>query len=147
GCCRHPSPPSEEVGIVVVPGLYHVSSALSTPPQRSWSILLHTRGNCLHIKHKKIKFAQFIAVCSSAKLCEIGENLRSVPDPISRLQERLIYVGALIPSPTPQRRPVPSVHPYAAVARSSPPMSQMSEPPYWSLGDISLPAGPATLPL
>src|SRR5262245_24274073 len=88
-----------------------------------------------------------IALCSSAKLCEIGENLRSVPDPISRLQERLIYVGALIHSPTPQRRPVPGVYPYVAVERSSPPMSQMSEPQCWSLGDISLPAGPAMLPL
>src|SRR5215467_12170813 len=45
--------------------------------------------------------AQFIALCSSAKPCAIGENLRSVPDPISRLQERLIYVGARIHLPTP----------------------------------------------
>src|SRR5215831_11076780 len=93
------------------------------------------------------EIAQFIAVCSSAKPCEIGENLCSVPDPISRLQERLIYDSALIPSPTPQRRPVPGVHPYAAVERSSPAMPQTSEPPCWSLGDISLPAWTATLPL
>src|SRR5215831_4378730 len=91
--------------------------------------------------------AQFIAVCSSAKPCAIGENLRSVPDPISRLQERLIYGGALIHSPTPQRRPVSGLHPYAAVERSSPPMSPVPEPPCWSLGDLSLPAWTATLPL
>jgi hypothetical protein len=38
------------------------------------------------------QFAQFIAVCSSAKTCEIGENLLSVSDPLSRLQEILIHV-------------------------------------------------------
>src|SRR5262245_10858297 len=43
GCCQHPSPPSEGVGIVTVPWLYHVSSALSTPPQALWS-LLHSHG-------------------------------------------------------------------------------------------------------
>src|SRR5215468_391500 len=88
--------------------------------------------------------AQFIAVCSSVKPCAIGENLHSVLDPISRLQERLISVSALIHSPTPQRRPVSGLHPYAAVERSSPPMSPLSEPQCWSLGDISLPAWPAT---
>src|SRR5437870_12242168 len=35
-------------------------------------------------------------VCSSVKPCEIGENLLSVSNPISRLQEKLIHVGALI---------------------------------------------------
>jgi len=39
--------------MVVVPWLYHVSSALSTPPQRSWGLLLHRRDNCLQINHKK----------------------------------------------------------------------------------------------
>src|SRR5882762_4659094 len=34
-------------------------------------------------------------VPSSVKPCEIGENLLSVSDPISRLQEKLIHVGAL----------------------------------------------------
>jgi hypothetical protein len=29
------------------------------------------------------RFAQFIAVCSSAKPCKMGENLLSVFDPIS----------------------------------------------------------------
>src|SRR5262249_48410679 len=52
GGCQHPSPPSEEVEMVVGPWLYHVSSALSTPPQRSWG-LLHRCDNCLQIKHKK----------------------------------------------------------------------------------------------
>ena len=40
--------------------------------------------------------AQFIAVCSSAKTCEIGENLLSVSDPISRPEERLIHASALV---------------------------------------------------
>jgi hypothetical protein len=34
-----------------------------------------------------------------------------------------------------------------ALARSAPAMPQMSEPPRWSLGDVSLPAWTATLPL
>ena len=59
--------------------------------------LLFTKAN---------KIAQFITVCRSAKTCEIGENLLSVADPISRLQERLSHVGALIRPPTFQRRPV-----------------------------------------
>src|SRR5919198_5297572 len=67
--------------------------------------------------------AQFIAVCSNAKTCEIGENLLSVSDPISRLQERLIHVGALIRPPTLQRRPVSGLHSYAAMERSAPPVS------------------------
>src|SRR6266704_5840519 len=62
-------------------------------------------------------FAQFIAVCSSVKPCEIGENLLSVSGPISRLQEKLIHVGALIRPPTLQRRPVSGLHQYAAVER------------------------------
>src|SRR5678815_249356 len=41
GCCQHPRPPSEEVKMVVGPWLYHVSSTLSTPPQRSWGLLLY----------------------------------------------------------------------------------------------------------
>src|SRR5882762_11541853 len=39
GCGQHPCPPREGLGIVVVPWLYHVSSALSIPPPRSQSIL------------------------------------------------------------------------------------------------------------
>src|SRR5215471_2928500 len=50
GCCQHPSPPSERV--VTVPWLYHVSSALSTSTQCLRG-LLHSRGNCLCINHKK----------------------------------------------------------------------------------------------
>jgi len=42
------------------------------------------------------RFAQIIAVCSSAKPCEIGENLLSVSDLTSRPQERLIHAGALV---------------------------------------------------
>jgi hypothetical protein len=30
----------------------------------------------------EFKFAQFIAICSSAKTCEIGENLHCVSDPL-----------------------------------------------------------------
>jgi hypothetical protein len=63
-------------------------------------------------------FAQFIGVCSSAKTCAIDENLRSVSDPILRLQERLIHAGALIRPPTLQRRPVSSIHPYPPMERS-----------------------------
>ena len=46
-------PPSEEVEVVVMPWLYHSSSALSTPPQ-GWpeSPLPHHR-NCLQINGKK----------------------------------------------------------------------------------------------
>jgi hypothetical protein len=35
--------------MVTVPWLYHVSSALSTPPLYERGILLHGRGNCLQI--------------------------------------------------------------------------------------------------
>src|SRR5215212_4763638 len=52
-CCKHPRPPSEEVGIGVESWLYHGSSVLSTPPQCLRGILLHNHDNCLHIKHKK----------------------------------------------------------------------------------------------
>jgi hypothetical protein len=44
-------------------------------------------------------FAQFIAVCSCAKTCAIGENLLSVSDPISGPEEMLIHVGALVRPP------------------------------------------------
>src|SRR5437870_13800583 len=78
-------------------------------------------------------------VCSSVKPCEIGENLLSVSNPISRLQEKLIHVGALIRPPTLQRRQVSGLHPYAAVARSSPPMSPLSEPGCRSVGAVPRP--------
>src|SRR5215831_7024416 len=73
-------------------------------------------------------FAQFIGVCSSAKTCEMDENLLSMSDPISRLQERLMHAGAFIPPPPLQRRPVSSLHPYAAVERSPTAMPPLSEP-------------------
>ena len=50
--------------------------------------------------------AQYLVVCSSAKTCEIGENLLSVADPISRPEERLIHAGALVCPPPLQRRSV-----------------------------------------
>ena len=90
----------------------------------------------LSLWHKK--FAQFIAVCSRAKPCEIGENLLSVSNPISRLQERLIHGGALIRPPTLQRRSVSGLHPYAAVERWAPPMSPVPEPGCRSVGDVPL---------
>jgi len=89
--------------------------------------------------------AQFIAICSSAKTCEIGENLLSVSDPISRLQERLIHVGALIRPPTLQRRRVSGLHSYAAVDRSSTPMSPVPEPGRRPVGEVPLPPRVQTL--
>src|SRR4029453_15437634 len=68
-------------------------------------------------------FAQFIGVCSSAKTCEIGENLLSVSDPISRPQERLINAGALNHTSPLQHRPVSRLHPYTAVERALTPVS------------------------
>src|SRR5262249_23451160 len=56
GCCQHPRPPREGVGIVAVPWLYHVSSALSMPPPRLQGVLLHRCGNCLQSNHKKCNF-------------------------------------------------------------------------------------------
>src|SRR5215831_1295174 len=79
-----------------------------------------------------------IAVCSSAKPCEIGENLLSVLDPISRPEERLIHAGALVRPPTLQRRSMSRLHPYVAVERSSPPVSPVPEPGHRSVGDIPL---------
>src|SRR4029453_1721992 len=84
-------------------------------------------------------------ICSSAETCEIGENLLAVSDPISRIQERLIHVGALIRPPTLQRRPVSGLHSYAAVERSSPPMSPVPEPGRRSVGDVPLPPRVQTL--
>src|SRR2546428_770792 len=83
-------------------------------------------------------FAQFIAICSSVKRCEIGENLLSVSDPRSGSQERLIDVDALIPSPALQYRPVSSLHPYAAVERSVAPVSPVPESGHRSVGDVPL---------
>src|SRR5215471_18054090 len=92
-------------------------------------------------------FAQFIAVCSSAKPCEIGENLLSVSDPISRPEERRSHVGARIRPPTLQRRPVSRLHPYLTMERSAPPVSLVPEPQRRSVGRLSLPAWLETLPL
>src|SRR5262249_9693617 len=91
--------------------------------------------------------AQFIAVCSSAKPCVISENLLSVSDPISRPEERLIDASALVRPPALQRRTVSNLHSYAALERSVPPVSPLSEPPRRALGHLPRPAGPETLPL
>src|SRR5947208_9048481 len=91
------------------------------------------------------KVAQFRAVCSSVKTSCICENLLSVSDSISRSQERLIHAGALIPPPTLQRRYLPCLYPYAAVERSSTPVSPVPEPGYRSVGDVSLPTRMQTL--
>src|SRR2546430_8834062 len=71
--------------------------------------------------------AQFIAICRSAKVCEIGENLLSISAPISRSQERLIYASAFVRPPTLQPRTMSRVHPYTPVARSCTPMSPVPE--------------------
>jgi hypothetical protein len=89
--------------------------------------------------------AQFIAICRSAKTCEIGENLLSVADPISRLQERLSHVGALIHPPTLQRRPVSGLHSYVAMERSATSVSPVPEPGRRSLGAVPLPPRLQTL--
>jgi hypothetical protein len=65
GCGQHPCPPREGLGIVAVPWLYHVSSALSIPPQQSQDILLHRCGNCLQINHKKCNFLLCCRLLSS----------------------------------------------------------------------------------
>src|SRR5215475_10681229 len=92
-----------------------------------------------------IFFAQFIGVCSSAKTCEIDENLRFVSDPISRQQERLIDASALVPPSALQRRTVSSLHSYIAVARSPAAMSPVPEPRRRPVGHVSLSAGMQTL--
>ena len=51
--------------MVVGPWLYHVSSALSIPPQRLQGILLHRCGNCLQINHKKCKFLLCCRCCQA----------------------------------------------------------------------------------
>jgi hypothetical protein len=79
-------------------------------------------------------FAQFLAVCSSVKMCALCENLLSVFAPISRPQERLIHAGARVCPRTLQRRYLPRLYPYAPVARSSPPVSPMPEPRRRSMG-------------
>ena len=56
GCCQQPRSPREGLGIVTVPWLYHVFSALAILPQRSQGILLHRFGNCLQSNHKKCDF-------------------------------------------------------------------------------------------
>src|SRR5438034_2161061 len=95
--------------------------------------------------HQMIRAKNPDSCQKSVKPCEIGENLLSVSNPISRLQEKLIHVGALIRPPTLQRRPVSGLHPYAAVERSSPPMSPLSEPRCRSVGELPLPTRLQTL--
>src|SRR5467141_1370088 len=89
--------------------------------------------------------AQFIAVCSSVKPCEIDDNLFSVSDLISRPEERFIHASALVPPPTLQHRSVPSLHPHAAMERSRTPMSPVPEPGRRSVGDVPLPPRMQTL--
>src|SRR5712691_2911744 len=98
-----------------------------------------------HHLRQRFFFAHFIAVCSSAKPCEIGENLLSVSDPISRSEERLIHAGAFVRPPTLQRRTVSSLHPYAAVERSTTPVSPVPEPGHRSVREVPLPPRVQTL--
>src|SRR5262249_44724022 len=88
-----------------------------------------------------------IGLCSSVKVCKVGENLLSVSDLRSGSQERLTDADALICPPPLQSRTVPSVHPYTPVERSAPSVSPLSEPQRRSLGHLPRPAGPETLPL
>src|SRR5262249_52665760 len=83
--------------------------------------------------------AQFSAVCSNAKTCDIGEKLLSVSDSILRPQERLIHAGALVHPRTLHRRPVSRLHPYATVARSPAAMSPVPEPGRGAVGHVPLP--------
>src|SRR5262249_36511241 len=105
-------------------GLSAIAKAVK-PRQRAWS-------------NGQSALAQFIAVCSNAKTCEIGENLLSVSDPILRPQERLIHAGALIRPRTLQRRPVSRLHPYVAMERSAPPVSPVPERGGRSVGELPL---------
>src|SRR5215831_18646394 len=96
-----------------------------------------------HVEQRSV--AQFIGVCSSAKPCEMDENLLSMSDPISRLQERLIHAGAFIHPPPLQRRPVSRLYPYLTMERSSTPVSPVPEPGRRSVGPVPLPARVQTL--
>src|SRR5262249_31958534 len=58
----------------------------------------------------------------------------SMSAPISRPEERRIHASALIRPPTLQHRPVPNLHPYTAVERSSAAVSPVPEPQRRSLG-------------
>src|SRR5262245_17080789 len=80
--------------------------------------------------------AQCSAVCSGAKTCAIGENLLLVSDLISRCEEMLIYAGALVRPPPLQRRPMSSLHPYAALERSTTPVSSVPKPGRRSVGQL-----------
>ena len=123
--------------VIVIPPKYAVSDIVGTIKANT-SREIRKRFPWVKKIYWQNEFAQFIAICRSAKTCEIGENLLSVADPISRLQERLSHVDALIRPPTLQRRPVSGLHPYAAVERSSPPMSPVPEPGCGSVGDVPL---------
>src|SRR5712691_10269319 len=84
-------------------------------------------------------------VCSSAKTCEIDENLLCVFDSISKPREMLIHAGARVHPPLLQCQPVSSLHPYAAVERSATPVSPVPEPGRRSMGDVPLPTRVQTL--
>src|SRR5437870_13191083 len=57
----------------------------------------------------------------------------------------LSHADVLIYPPTLRCRTMPSLHPYVALERSSPPMSSVPEPPHWTLGHVPLPARMPTL--
>src|SRR2546427_7837048 len=57
----------------------------------------------------------------------------------------LIHAGALVRPPPLQHRTVSSLHPYAAMERSSTPVSPVPEPRCRSMGQLSLPTRMQTL--
>src|SRR5215510_12350556 len=57
----------------------------------------------------------------------------------------LSHAGTLAFAPPLQRRTVPSVPPYAPVARSSAPMSSLPESPHWTVGHLPIPPQVQTL--
>src|SRR5262249_46295615 len=62
----------------------------------------------------------------------------SVAELVSRPQEILSHADALPFARPLQRCTVPSLHPSAAVARSSTAMSALPEPPHWPVGHIPI---------
>src|SRR5438445_11779641 len=57
----------------------------------------------------------------------------------------LSHAGTLTCAPPLQRRPVPSLHPYAPVERPSAAMSSLPEPSHWPLGHVPVPPWMHTL--
>jgi Oxidoreductase family, NAD-binding Rossmann fold len=83
--------------------------------------------------------AQFIGLCSGVKTCYRRRISLVVSAPMSRPLEVFLNADPLACPPAVQCRNLPSVYPYAAVERSSAPMSPMPEPGRRSLGDVPLP--------